>query len=151
MTLTKANWLWSWRCCTSFVASVHLDCAPLKHSVQAKTASIPTSLHDTVDHKLNTRACRTQHTPCAACRAIHCDKIDLLQLCFFCALSVQAMERCLLIISLFEYRSKYERCINELGIRPIKVQAGRGVVIRLEEGAQPEKVRAQDAEAEQSA
>ena len=64
---------------------------------------------------------------------------------------MQEVGMCLLMFTLPVYRPKYERCIEELGIRPIKVQAGRGVVIRLEEGAQPLKVRAQDAEAEQAA
>ena len=35
--------------------------------------------------------------------------------------------------------------IKELGIRPLKVQAGRNIVIKLEAGAEPEKVHQTDA------
>ena len=42
----------------------------------------------------------------------------------------------------------YDRLIKELGIRPLKVQAGRNVMIRLEEGAEPEKIHGTDGQAE---
>ena len=36
----------------------------------------------------------------------------------------------------------------DLKVRPLKVQAGRNVVIRLEKGAEPEKIHQSDAAAE---
>lgn len=43
-------------------------------------------------------------------------------------------------------RPAYERIIRELSIRPLKVQAGRNVVIKLQEGiTEPEKVHMTDA------
>jgi small subunit ribosomal protein S15 len=52
--------------------------------------------------------------------------------------------------SLMQYLQKidsahYESLIKELGIRPLKIQAGRNVVIKLQSGAVPEKVAAVDA------
>jgi hypothetical protein len=45
-------------------------------------------------------------------------------------------------------RSAYEKVIKELDIRPLKVQAGRNVIIKLQEGAEPEKVHQTDANAD---
>lgn len=45
-------------------------------------------------------------------------------------------------------RPAYERVIKELEIRPLKVQAGRNVIIKLQEGAEPEKVHQTDASPE---
>ncbi len=46
-------------------------------------------------------------------------------------------------------RPAYEKVIKELDIRPLKVQAGRNVIIKLQEGAEPEKVHMTDANADQ--
>ncbi|KAA6426307.1 hypothetical protein WJX79_004297 [Trebouxia sp. C0005] len=45
-------------------------------------------------------------------------------------------------------RSAYEKVIKELDIRPLKVQAGRNVIIKLQEGAEPEKVHQTDPNAD---
>ena len=45
-------------------------------------------------------------------------------------------------------RDAYENVIEQLNIRPLKVQAGRNVVIKLQKGAEPEKVHMMDAENE---
>ena len=44
------------------------------------------------------------------------------------------------------HRPAYERVIRELDIRPLKVQAGRNVVIKLQEGVvEAEKMHTTDA------
>lgn len=49
-------------------------------------------------------------------------------------------------------RPAYEKIIRELEIRPLKVQAGRNVIIKLQEGVslEPEKVSGVDATPESS-
>ena len=51
---------------------------------------------------------------------------------------------------LTSHRPAYEKIIRELEIRPLKVQAGRNVIIKLQEGVslEPEKVHQTDANAE---
>jgi hypothetical protein len=44
-------------------------------------------------------------------------------------------------------RPKYEEVLRELRVRPLKVQASRGVVVKLTEGAEVEVMAAQDVEA----
>jgi hypothetical protein len=44
-------------------------------------------------------------------------------------------------------RPKYEQLLRELGVRPLKVQASRGVIVKLTEGAEVEVMGAEDAEA----
>jgi hypothetical protein len=42
-------------------------------------------------------------------------------------------------------RSKYEQVLRELNVRPLKVQAGRGVVVKLTEGSEVEVMSSTDA------
>lgn len=48
-------------------------------------------------------------------------------------------------------RDAYEKIIEDLNIRPLKVQAGRNVIIKLQKGAEPEKVHTMDAEGDATA
>jgi hypothetical protein len=41
-------------------------------------------------------------------------------------------------------RPKYEQLLRELKIRPLKMQASRGVVVKLTEGSQVEVMASQD-------
>ena len=57
----------------------------------------------------------------------------------------------LLTANCCNFRPAYEKVIKELDIRPLKVQAGRNVIVKIQEGviAEPEKVHQTDAAAEQ--
>lgn len=44
-------------------------------------------------------------------------------------------------------RSKYEQLLRELKIRPLKVQASRGVIVKLSEGSEVEVMAAEDVQA----
>lgn len=44
-------------------------------------------------------------------------------------------------------RPKYEQLLRELGVRPLKVQASRGVIVKLTEGSEVEVMGAEEAEA----
>lgn len=51
------------------------------------------------------------------------------------------------IILVLMCRAKYEQLLRELNIRPLKVQAGRGVVVKLTEGSNVEVMSSTDAAA----
>ena len=44
-------------------------------------------------------------------------------------------------------RPKYEQLLRDLGVRPLKVQASRGVIVKLTEGSEVEVMGAEEAEA----
>ena len=44
-------------------------------------------------------------------------------------------------------RPKYEQVLRELGVRPLKVQASRGVIVKLTEGSEVEVMGAEEQEA----
>ncbi|CAL5223845.1 g6428 [Coccomyxa viridis] len=46
-----------------------------------------------------------------------------------------------------ESRPKYEQILRELGVRPLKVQASRGVIVKLTEGSEVEVMGAEEQEA----
>ncbi len=61
--------------------------------------------------------------------------------------SVRNVSRALILTFSSVRRPKYEEVLRELRVRPLKVQASRGVVVKLTEGAEVEVMAAQDVEA----